>query len=460
MRNAQTVIVALLGGLSLWLPSCLVEPHCRTDDDCAAPAICTAAGLCALECRTEDDCGLADLCVEHRCRPAPGCAGCRFDNALAVCVHGDCQMGRCLSGWHDLDGAASNGCESFCVPSGEERCNERDDDCNGLVDESFDLERDPLNCGQCGHVCPRPPNAVPRCDHGRCGFDCEPGWYDNDGRAENGCEDEECLPEEEVCDGRDNDCDGEVDEGFDKTLPESCGELCVVCEYPNAVARCVDGRCAMGPCEEGWHDLDGRTTNGCEYACTPTGEEVCDGRDNDCDGAIDEGLVCCPDDMVLVDGLFCLDRYEASLEALQGGGSRAVSVPRVLPYWRRDLTAAEAEAWCQASGKRLCNAAEWTLSCHGPNGSVYCYGDTYEPTTCNGIDAFGSGSFHLAPTGSFEACVNAWGAFDVNGNVWEMTADGLVRGGAYNCIDSAALHRCDFSIDPSRVVAIGFRCCM
>ena len=35
----------------------------------------------------------------------------------------------------------------------EETCNGRDDDCNGRVDEDFDLAKDPENCGGCGIVC-------------------------------------------------------------------------------------------------------------------------------------------------------------------------------------------------------------------------------------------------------------------------------------------------------------------
>jgi formylglycine-generating enzyme required for sulfatase activity len=66
------------------------------------------------------------------------------------------------------------------------------------------------------------------------------------------------------------------------------------------------------------------------------------------------------------------------------------------------------------------------------------------------------------PTASFPGCVDAYGALDVNGNVWELvdTTDGLAhyRGGAYNCSDSEALHRCDHdgTWNPS---ARGFRCC-
>jgi hypothetical protein len=50
----------------------------------------------------------------------------------------------------------------------------------------------------------------------------------------------------------------------------------------------------------------------------------------------------------------------------------------------------------------------------------------------------------------------------MNGNVWEVvhSTDGQdhFRGGAYNCLDSEALHRCDYDATwgPS---ARGFRCC-
>jgi len=40
-------------------------------------------------------------------------------------------------------------------------------------------------------------------------------------------------------------------------------------------------------CEVGWVDLDKVASNGCEYACTITGVEICDGLDNDCNGKTD-----------------------------------------------------------------------------------------------------------------------------------------------------------------------------
>jgi sulfatase modifying factor 1 len=208
----------------------------------------------------------------------------------------------------------------------------------------------------------------------------------------------------------------------------------------------------------------------------------------------------CPACMVLVNGEFCIDRYEASRPdatrehaGVTDGAAQCKAL--VMPWWTRTLGLGEAAAACRRAGKRLCRQGEWMQACKGPQQTVYSYGDDYHPTRCNGIDRFchcGAGSRcdgvspcpyahcfnegppsapeqgacgadpHAVATGSHPDCVNDWGLYDFNGNVWEVVEGGdgqnHFRGGAYNCIDSERLHRCDFDIT-SGVLARGFRCC-
>ena len=83
-----------------------------------------------------------------------------------------------------------------CVRS-REVCNERDDDCDGRVDDDDpDLRRalfvDPENCGRCFHRC-EAPAATLECRAGQCFIvACEPGFNDYNGSIEDGCE-SDCL---------------------------------------------------------------------------------------------------------------------------------------------------------------------------------------------------------------------------------------------------------------------------
>ncbi len=96
---------------------------------------------------------------------------------------------------------------------------------------------------------------------------------------------DDCAASSELCNGRDDDCDGRVDEAAAMCGPSGLGQIW-------GAGRCVGGACVMGACPDGWHDLDGEYATGCEYRCTPSAE-VCNAADDDCDGIADEGFDGC-----------------------------------------------------------------------------------------------------------------------------------------------------------------------
>lgn len=233
---------------------------------------------------------------------------------------------------------------------------------------------------------------------------------------------------------------------------------CFVEEKCSGDTECGEGQiCVDGACEPGC-----RLSRDCSDDQRCVANECVAEADGDADGDID-CTVACPGDMVPICG-YCMDVYEASRQdatADSHGVDDSVATSRagVMPWVMEDREVASAA--CLAAGKRLCLHDEWIDACRGPGDSEYPYGDTYEPTTCNGIDTFGLGAQHLMPTGSFEGCTNEYGAYDLSGNVWEIDGDmpQWVHGGAYNCRDSATLHMCSYNQDLADGMTVGFRCC-
>ena len=166
-------------------------------------------------------------------------------------------------------------------------------------DEACDPENDPSNCGECGHVCPSVFGAHSTCVEGVCGFACATGYHDLDGNPNTGCECWETNGGVEICDGVDNNCDGQIDEGIDLSSDPNCGKCnndCRVNGLKNATARCdglENAKCIVDQCEEGFTIANEDPYKGCPLECTPNadtgGVEVCNGLDDDCDGYIDQG---------------------------------------------------------------------------------------------------------------------------------------------------------------------------
>jgi sulfatase modifying factor 1 len=231
------------------------------------------------------------------------------------------------------------------------------------------------------------------------------------------------------------------------------------------------------------------------------------------------GVDGCRSGMVPVGGRFCVDRFEASLVEVLGGGEerlhspyepveglsvRAVSVPGRHPQGY--ISGKQAKRACAASGKRLCKPTEWKLACTGPDRSQWSYGNTQEAGRCNDqgkspITLFLSSVRHrdemalrfsfpsdapqgqdiwswpvmnspalnqydgtLATTGSHPGCTNGYGVYDMVGNLheWVDDPDGTFLGGYYQDVTQNG-DGCGYRTAAHEFgyhdYSTGFRCC-
>ncbi|MCX7943027.1 MAG: choice-of-anchor D domain-containing protein [Deltaproteobacteria bacterium] len=251
----------------------------------------------------------------------------------------------CDTNYYDINGKPEDGCEYYCAPKlkGVDVCDGEDNDCDGETDNAPPDEACPLKDKGKKHV------ATTACiekngDKICIIAECEPNYWDNDGVYDNGCE-AECVKSNggiEACDGADNDCNGKTDElnpnvmckpvmntseakcekgmceyvcnyGYGncddnwdtgcetdvKNNANHCGKCKNPCAPPNAIGMCSDTLCKIVSCQTGYYDINKKVEDGCEYQCIPEGQEKCDGKDNDCDGNIDNGdiRILCPTDI-------------------------------------------------------------------------------------------------------------------------------------------------------------------
>jgi hypothetical protein len=305
-------------------------------------------------------------CDEELSRVCPAPIDCVEDEDGKVHTNNDMlklhsTLGQCSYGKTACDEDYNIICSGHRKPVLEE-CNKKDDDCDGLVDNGISWDNDgdgfnsmssclsPSDCDDTNdkvnpehtEICDGVDN---NCDGVVDDFDPVECWtgdpdavFDDNTPCATGqmtCKDgewtrclDQILPEHEMCDGVDNDCNGTIDDDPVELMflnQRMCGYNAEgICAY--GTKYCVDGdiKCfdATMPQNESCNNLDddcdGSVDEGlfqpCESICGPGMEscmngrwvacdapqpspELCDEIDNDCDGEIDEGCLCIKDDV-------------------------------------------------------------------------------------------------------------------------------------------------------------------
>jgi Notch-like protein len=160
-----------------------------------------------------------------------------------------CGVGACAAVGESTCVASVPGstCQQGLPAQSDSTCDSVDDDCDGSVDEDF--VGAPTSCGE--GACAA--TGVSSCVAGETLANCVAG---------------SAAPDDSLCNGTDDDCDGAVDEDFEVTST-SCGEG--ACGSVGSLS-CVDGR----------------PIDSCQAGAPANGDASCNGIDDDCDGVVDD----------------------------------------------------------------------------------------------------------------------------------------------------------------------------
>ncbi len=268
---------------------------CVDDQQCPLGGTCRAFSdgqYCVSVCDGGAECPVGYSCQDVG--PEPGGEGARMrcvpDSGSCSCGAGEagkvrsCQVtnaaGTCL-GLQTCGGAEGWTACSAQTPQAE-ACDGVDNDCDGIIDNGLPT----------GLACENVVSGVGTCA-GTQVCAGEDGWVCNAPQ-----------PSQEVCDYKDNDCDGQTDEGFtdasgNYTSDAHCGACNVSCAgaVANGSALCSTAKsppqCVVAACDPGFLKLN-------DYQCVAGVSTVCQACSSDAN-CLFEGSKC----LALADGKFC-----------------------------------------------------------------------------------------------------------------------------------------------------------
>lgn len=198
-------------------------------------------------------CDAYSTCTKGKCQCITGVQRRCYPTTVPSVLRSPCRQGvqTCKS-----DGTWDNPQCSDAIVATTELCDNIDNDCNGSVDDGVKPPSPSTRCSSLFGVCAGAKEV------------CLKGAWTCDVGVMSGYE-----AKETSCDGKDNDCDGQIDEDPDVRKP--CLNTKGVCAFPGAYRICING-----------------VLSSCKAPAYESIETRCDGKDNDCDGLTDNGVAC------------------------------------------------------------------------------------------------------------------------------------------------------------------------